>query len=227
MNREIPDRYAAFRIFFPTGRIEIGGLTLVLLLGSLVVSIFTHFGANQDAVDWVSITRYRSISGHFGWKSGLFEICHGQIWRLFTPFFLHFGIVHLLVNSIWIFIFGTLIEKRQGFLVLLLLVLAIAILSNLAQYVLRGPAFGGMSGVMSGLLGYIWMRGTFDPASGLRLDRSVLVLAVFCALASILGLFQRIAQVAHAAGFLAGFLWGLASGLRARNQRSRSVGNSV
>ena len=73
------------------------------------------------------------------------EICHGEIWRLFTPIFIRFGITHLLVNSIWIFIFGTLIEKRQSVWVLILLVLGVAVLSNLAQYMVRGPAFGAMS----------------------------------------------------------------------------------
>jgi membrane associated rhomboid family serine protease len=44
-----------------------------------------------------------------------------------------------------VFIFGTLIEKRQSVWVLVLLVLGVALLSNLAQYMVREPAFGGMS----------------------------------------------------------------------------------
>ena len=49
------------------------------------------------------------------------------------------------------------------------LVLVIAACSDLAQYFFGGPVFGGMSGVVYGLLGYIWMRGKFDPGSGLYL----------------------------------------------------------
>ena len=218
MSRALPERHAAaLRVFFPTGRFEAGRLTLVLLVGALAVSILTHFGANQTQVDYFSITRYRLLDGHFGWKSGLPEICHGEIWRLFTPIFIHFGITHLLVNSIWIFIFGTLIEKRQSVWVLVLLVLGVAGLSNLAQYVVRGPAFGGMSGVMCGLLGYLWTRDLLDPAAGLRLDRLVLVWAILYAFASSVGVFGNAGQIAHAAGFLVGLVAGIVSGLRAKS----------
>src|ERR1035437_6231984 len=182
VSRALPERHAAaLRVFFPTGRLEVGRLTMALLVSCLAITILTNFGTNPTLVDYFSITRYRLLDGHFIRKSGLPEICHGEIWRLFTPIFIHFGITHLLVNSIWIFIFGTLIEKRQSVWVLVLLVLGVAGLSNLAQYVVRGPAFGGMSGVMCGLLGYLWTRDLLDPAAGLRLDRLVLVWAILCA----------------------------------------------
>src|ERR1035437_7822012 len=146
MSRPLPERYAAaLRVFFPTGRLEVGRLTMALLVSCLAITILTNFGTNPTLVDYFSITRYRLLDGHFIRKSGLPEICHGEIWRLFTPIFIHFGITHLLVNSIWIFIFGTLIEKRQSVWVLVLLVLGVAGLSNLAQYMVREPAFGGMS----------------------------------------------------------------------------------
>ena len=45
------------------------------------------------------------------------------------------------------------------------LVLVIAALSNLGQYFVSGPNFCGISGVVYGLFGYIWMKGRFDPAS--------------------------------------------------------------
>ena len=223
MSRELPKRYsAALWVFFPTGRLEVGRLTLALLIACLAVTILTNFGTNPTLVDYFSITRYRFLDAtHLGWKMGLPEICHGEIWRLFTPIFIHFGITHLLVNSIWIFIFGTLIEKRQSVWVLVLLVLGVAGLSNLAQYVVRGPAFGGMSGVMCGLLGYLWTRDLLDPAAGLRLDRLVLVWAILCAFASSVGVFGNAGQIAHAAGFLVGLVAGIVSGLRAKSRFSR------
>lgn len=192
------------------------------MLGSLAVSAFTGFGTNQGAMDYLTITRYRVIDGHFAWESGLPEISAGQIWRLFTPFFIHFGIGHLLINFLGAFIFGTLIEKRQGILTVLSLVLAIAIVSNLTQYFVRGPAFGGMSAVMDGLFGYCVTRAFLDPASGLQVDKLVVFWCGIFAVATALGLFKNTAQVCHATGLAAGIIWGVASGLRARKRSSKA-----
>ena len=60
--------------------------------------------------------------------------------------------------------------------------LVIALISNLAQYYLdvgvRGgglvvqsnPLFGGMSGVLYGLFGYLWMKARYEPALGVELN---------------------------------------------------------
>ena len=219
MSRELPKRYvAALRVFFPTGRLEVGRLTMALLIACLAVTILTNFGTDPTLVDYFSITRYRFLDAtHLGWKTGLPEIYHGEIWRLFTPIFMHLGITHLVVNSMWIFIFGTLIEKRQGIWVLALLVLGVAGLSDLAQYAVRGPAFGGISGVMCGLLGYIWTRDMLDPAAGLRLDRAVLIMGIFWAVTSSFGVFGHLGQIAHAAGLFVGLVAGTVSGLWAKH----------
>ncbi|PYK98399.1 MAG: hypothetical protein DME19_12705, partial [Verrucomicrobia bacterium] len=109
---------------------------------------------------------------------GLPEIRHGELWRLVTPIFLHGGLMHILFNMLCLSDFGTMIERRQNTRVLTALVLVIAALSNLGQYLWQGPDFGGMSGVVYGLIGYIWMRGKFDPNSSLFLHSSTVTMAV-------------------------------------------------
>jgi GlpG protein len=116
-------------------------------------------------------------------------------------------------NAIWIVIFGTLIEKRQGIWVLALLVLVTASLSGLAQYAVRGPAFGGISGVVCGLLGYIWTRDMLDPGARLGLERDVLVVGLCSCLWGSIGIAGHLAQIIHAAGFAIGLVIGIASGL--------------
>ncbi len=99
----------------------------------------------------------------------LTEIENGEVWRLVTPIFLHFGILHIAFNMFWLYDLGTLIERRIGSFVFVLLVLALAIPSNYAAVPGHGAFFGGMSGVVYGLFGYAWVRGRLDPTCGLYL----------------------------------------------------------
>ncbi len=47
------------------------------------------------------------------------------------------------------------VEKKMGTLKLLNITLATAALSGVGQFLMNGPNFGGLSGVVYGLLGYV------------------------------------------------------------------------
>lgn len=158
-----------------------------------------------------------------GVPPGLGAVLHGELWRLVTPIFLHFGPFHLLFNMLWTFDLGRAIEGRRGPLRFALLVAALAVLSNLAQYFLGGyefgsgwvlpqPSFlfGGMSGVVYGLIGYIWMKGRFEPQLGLMLHPQTIVWALIWFFVCMTGQLGPIANVAHGAGLLAGMALGAA-----------------
>ena len=147
------------------------------------------------------------------------EIRHGEVWRLFTPIFIHFGILHILFNMLWLLDLGTMIERRQSTRVLAALLLVIAALSNFGQYLWQGPVFGGMSGVVYGLIGYIWLRGKFDPASGLFLHSSTVTMAVIWFVLCLAGVFPYVANAAHGVGFAVGIAWGYVSALLAARKR--------
>jgi GlpG protein len=92
----------------------------------------------------------------------------GELWRLITPIFVHYGPVHLLLNLMWLYSFGSQIEDRRGARFVLLLVLSLAVISNVGQALeasFRGQwqFFGGLSGVGYGLLGYLLVKIRFDP----------------------------------------------------------------
>ena len=79
----------------------------------------------------------------------------------------------------------------------------------IAEYLWSGPGFvGGMSGVVYGLAGYVWMLGKYNHASGVFLDRAniqwMLVWLVVC----FTGAVGPIANVAHVAGLIIGLIWG-------------------
>jgi GlpG protein len=88
-----------------------------------------------------------------------------------------------------------------------------AAISNLAQlYFGGGPNFGGLSGVIYALVGYLWARGRFDPRSGIALpNRMVGFFMVWLALGFtglLTELVGRIANYCHLGGFAAGVLYG-------------------
>src|SRR5262245_17808016 len=90
-----------------------------------------------------------------------------ELWRLITPIFIHYGMVHIIFNMLVLYSFGAQIEDRRKFGFMLLLVLALAVLSNCgqaAEAMVRGveSRFGGMSGVCYGLFGYLFIKTRYD-----------------------------------------------------------------
>jgi GlpG protein len=144
------------------------------------------------------------------------ELQHGEVWRLVTPMFLHFGILHIAFNMWALFYFGTVIEYCRGSRTLLVLVLLSAVCSNLLQYgfmvnFYRVPMpFGGMSGVVYALFGYVWMKSRHEPEQGMHMHprsvQSMLVWLVLCMIQP----FVPIANAAHVGGLLIGALFALA-----------------
>ncbi|MBS0631184.1 MAG: rhomboid family intramembrane serine protease [Verrucomicrobia bacterium] len=85
----------------------------------------------------------------------------GEWWRLLTSAFLHFGLVHLLLNMWALFSVGGLLERLLGRALYLLLYLASAIGGGLLSIAWNGDklwsagASGAVFGVYGGLLGYV------------------------------------------------------------------------
>ena len=144
-----------------------------------------------------------------------------QIWRLLTPIFLHFGLVHLAFNVLWLVILGSRIEQLFGSMHLLLLVVAAGVFSNMIQAGWTGSIlFGGMSGVIYALLGYIWVKGRFVPDPSLELPPGVLGFMLIWLLIGMSGVLELVfgvgvANGAHVGGFGIGLLLGLVFGLLA------------
>ena len=137
------------------------------------------------------------------------EIINGQYWRLVTPMFLHFSIFHIVFNLLWIWELGRLIEWRQGMGALGALTVVLSLLSNLTQYGVSGPLFGGMSGVIYGYFGYIWVMSMVSPRFGIRLNPAIVKLLLIWFLICWSGILETlfglsIANTAHTAGLLGG-----------------------
>ena len=179
------------------GGFTLGPLTLALM-GICIIVAFAGLPPASPYL-WISVQ-----------PGFLREVRHGEVWRLLTPIFIHMGIAHILFNMLCLKDFGSMIEARLGSAMLLVMVVVIGVVSNLGQYIMSGPNFGGMSGVLYGLFGFIWMRGKFDPASGLRLPQADVVLMVGWFFLCVFQVIPNIANWVHGFGLLMGMVWGAA-----------------
>lgn len=176
--------------------------TVVLLGVSIAVTLASETGRGQVLLAWLLI-------GHPG-ESLFAKVLEGQIWRLVTPIFVHFGFLHIFFNGWWLADLGAAIERRLGSMRLLLMVGLTGALSNALQYVVTGnPLFGGLSGVVYALLGYVWLRGRRDPTFGLALSQQTVVILLVWLGLGFAGVLGNVANFAHLGGLLAGLLLAL------------------
>ncbi len=192
-------------------------VTLGLILLSVCGFGLIYLHAPMSWVAQLTFTPFSVTAGQIE-----FHAERGEYWRLITPVFLHFGWLHIVFNSLWLWDFGARVERVMGGLNMLLLFLVIALVSNVAQYVFGGPGlFGGMSGVVYGLLGFSWVGSLLQPRWNIQPARSIMVFMVGWLVVCIFGVvevlgFGAIANAAHVAGLVGGAVLGAAFGALSR-----------
>ena len=174
----------------PVTRSVLGGVLLVYLLQQFVGE---------------SIYRYLMFPATL-------EGLASQPWRLFTPMLLHLSLLHLAFNLLWWAELGGIIERFQSGKQLLFVTLVTAGASALAQFLSSGPAFAGLSGVVYGLLGYLWLYGKVNPAAGYGLRREIVIFMVGWLVFCYVALSSYVANEAHLFGLLSGCALGAATG---------------
>lgn len=187
-----------------------GSVNLVLIGLSVLVSIFS-ITKKYDNIDFLFIQSFFTANDMISFFPSLTDVMRGQVWRLFTPMLIHFNIFHILFNMLWLKDLGNVIENKKGSIYFLSLVLVIAGISNVAQFFQSGPLFGGMSGVVYGLFGYLWMKSKFDFAFGMQLNKHVIIMMLLWFVICLTGWVGPIANTAHGVGLLVGVIWGYAS----------------
>ncbi len=108
----------------------------------------------------------------------------GQWWRLLSSLFLHFGLLHLVINMWALWQSGRLTERLFGSMQFVLLYVFAGLCGNVAS-LLWNPAVNtagtsaALFGVLGALLAFILRTGTRVPievSSGLRISGSVIIL---------------------------------------------------
>ena len=135
-------------------------------------------------------------------------VLQGQIWRVFTSIFLHFGLTHILMNMMALYSIGYFLEEYIGTKKYLLIYLLGGICGNLAvivsDMITGSSAMGaGASGAIFAILGAILYIAKFEPQA--NLDYRNVAFSVIFALAPgfiILG----ISLSAHIGGLIGGII---------------------
>ncbi len=125
--------------------------------------------------------------------------------RLIGPAFFHFSWLHIVFNSMWWWQLGGSIEKTLGKATLINLLLISAIVSNVGQYLVSGSNFGGLSGVVYALVGFVWWFGYLAPERGLSLAKPLVAFLLFWIVLGFADLLPvNMANTAHLLGLLSG-----------------------
>jgi GlpG protein len=227
-------------------------LVFTLLGICVLVALFTSFGEKKDTIWFRSlafthlepevVNRVKESERETEQSLKFWSIRRGEVWRMVTPIFIHFGTVHLIFNMLWLVQLGRAIEQRFGSWWLLALVISAAIVGNTFEVWIPSAwggmrvgidqghgllALGGMSGVVYALFGFIWVRSVIDPRNQFNITTGTVVIMlgwlVFCALPmseSVLGF--KVANWAHGLGLAVGIA-GAYLGYWVQESRRKSI----
>lgn len=189
-------------------------LTFGLIVLAGIVAWLTAFGAREQLVvlltivnplEWPVNTFDQRLSALMG------TLASGEFWRLLTPDILHFSITHIIFNAVMLWFLGSQIEVFDGKGHFIGLFLVSSLAANIPQYLISGPLFGGLSGVVYGVLGYVWAANQFRPR--FAFPPALMTVAVVWLLIGFTPLTQALlgasmANAAHLGGLISGLLYG-------------------
>lgn len=191
--------------FLATLRGNAGPVTLVIMI--LCIAIFLIMNAVGD----------RTVMVWLAWPFD--PSLKFELWRYFTHAFMHFSVLHILFNLLWWWYLGGAVEKRLGSGKLIVITIVSALLSGFIQQKFSGPLFGGLSGVVYALMGYVWLRGERDPQSGIYLQRGLIIFSLIWLVAGWFDLFgMAMANGAHVAGLAVGLAMAFADTVNVRKR---------
>lgn len=175
-------------------------LTTSILSLCLLVAIVT--GMASSGREWFYIAELQ-----FYPRAWFLHDWPQQMWFSVSPIFLHFSIEHLVFNGISFWYLGSQLERRLGLLPFGLLVMLTALSGNYGQLLDSGPLFGGLSGVVYGLIMfaglYQWRVATLYIPKGLFGLAGVWLVLGYTPLFEMIGL-GSMANAAHLFGALGG-----------------------
>ena len=186
-----------------------------LIAFACFVSFYSSFGSELNLIEPIFFNKFLiSFNQIQFYDFQTTYLLSNEWWRLVTPMLIHFSPTHLIFNSLWIYILGREIEQLDGKVIFIFLILFTSASSNYLQYSFSGPSlFGGLSGVVYGLLGYCFVSETFLRINKFSFPPAIYIFMLvwlligFTGFLDLLG-FGKIANFAHLGGLLSGILSG-------------------
>lgn len=185
-----------------------------LVIISVVVFLLSGMGQDLRSVTWLFFPEIELQSVFdLSWLLRNPSI----LLNLLSPIFLHFTLIHITFNMLWLLFLGTQIEnsclpnasvlhgKALSLFCFFITVLITGLAGNITQYIVGGgPNFGGMSGVIYGLMGYTWLMGRGFPNSGIAFPNSTFGAMLLLLVVMEIFAGSWIASGAHLGGLVAG-----------------------
>ena len=196
---------ASWQVGSTNSGLSYGGSSLNLVPRFLKLSLLIQ------SVSLLSILVYGAfVLGGFEWLFPYLQFAPNAPHTWLAPTIMHFSAMHLIFNLMWWMYLGDKIAQLLGkrFLVLVFIVTALA--SNWLQFGLVNANFGGLSGVVYGLLGFCWLYGHITGNSKLAVSPSIVgFMLVWLVLGFADVLFINMANWAHLGGLFAGAVLGV------------------
>lgn len=157
---------------------------------------------------WQQVVGDYDVMIHLAWPYD--ESLNLEIWRYITPAFVHFSLTHIAFNLAMWWYLASQTEQKLGTGKLFVIMLVSALFSNWAQSLFTESNFGGLSGVVYALIGYVGLTGLRHPEKGIGVPTGLIIFSIIWIVAGQMGaLGDSIANAAHFAGFLIGLLMAL------------------
>lgn len=178
----------------------------------MIVTFVTNFGQNNFVTNLVFLKMDVSFNQLIFYSLNKTYLIDNDWWRLITPVFIHFSFSHIIFNCLWIYVLGKNIEEIDGKIIFLILFLFAGIFSNFAQYYFGGVSiFGGLSGVVYGLLGYCMINELNTKYQKYDLPEAIYIFMIVWMILGFLGVlelfgFGNIANYAHLGGLFSGII---------------------
>lgn len=170
--------------------------------GLIALLIAVHLSSSFLPEDWL-LDRFAKVND---------AIRAGEWWRLFTPTFLHGGLLHIAFNVIALVQFGRAVENLFGRWKFLVLFFGTATAGWIASFLVTASPSVGASGGIFGLIGAVGVFGFRYRASLPPLARRQFTVGIALVVAINLALGFSVSLIdngAHVGGLLAGIAMGL------------------